>query len=88
MDIDKKTQEINMEQYKNLRSCFHKNLVEPILGEDYYNMACDVYNCDRITTEHLKREFDVKDKVIKTLNILFKISLLVNILFVANAIFK
>ena len=34
-------------QYVNLRDCFTTILVDPILGEDYYNYAQNVYECDR-----------------------------------------
>lgn len=45
-------------QYKNLRECMDKNLIDPILGTDYYNMEMDTYTCDELTTEDLKYVFD------------------------------
>lgn len=44
-------------QYENLRKEFNKNLVEPILGKDYYNMGMCTYSCDRFTTEDLAYKF-------------------------------
>ena len=38
--------------YKELRKNFNK-LTNEILGEDYYNMGVDTYNCDEETTEDL-----------------------------------
>lgn len=46
-------------QYENLRKCFSNNIIDPILGKNYYNLALDVYECDRMTSE------DVRDKFIE-----------------------
>lgn len=80
--------EIKELQYKNLREYFNKNLVNPILGEDYYNTAMDVYRCDELTTEHLKNEFDERDSCIKTYRNLFVLSLLVNLVFILMKVVK
>jgi hypothetical protein len=62
-------------QYDNLRSNFNENLVEPILGKDYYNMGHDVYQSDVCTTQDLKREFDKREKSIKKYKFLFHLFL-------------
>jgi len=41
---------VDILQYKNLRKCFNK-MVTKVLGKDYYNMAMDVYDADRICCE-------------------------------------
>lgn len=50
--------DIEKAQYENLRKCFNDNLVKPILGENYYNMGNDVYQSDKLTTEHIKYRYD------------------------------
>lgn len=45
-------------QYKSLRKNFRENLINPILGENYYNMGMDTYTCDEETTLDLKYRFD------------------------------
>ncbi len=52
---------IRLLQYDNLRENFNKNLVNPILGENYYNLGMDVYTADQFTIEDLKYEFDRKE---------------------------
>ena len=42
-------------QYQSLRKHFN-NLVSNVLGEDYYNMAMDVYDADRICCEDIARK--------------------------------
>ena len=42
-------------QYESLRNNFNK-LIDEVLGEDYYNMAMDVYDCDRICCEDISRK--------------------------------
>ena len=42
-------------QYQSLRNNFNK-LVDEVLGEDYYNMAMDVFEADRICCEDIARE--------------------------------
>lgn len=66
-------------QYKNLRDCFKVNLVNPILGKDYYNTAMDVYSCDKLTTEHLASEFSNVSNQAKFYRRLYLISFLVNV---------
>ena len=39
-------------QYKSLRENFN-TMVDKVLGDDYYNMAMDVYACDRICCEDI-----------------------------------
>lgn len=70
-DYTEDNKRIALLQYKSLRENFSKNLVTPILGKDYYNMANDVYTCDRMTTEDLLYEFN---KLKKT-NLIFKLIL-------------
>lgn len=45
---------IKILQYENLRSNFTK-MVDDVLGKDYYNMAMDVYDCDRICCEDITK---------------------------------
>ena len=39
-------------QYESLRKHFN-SMVTDVLGKDYYNMAMDVYDCDRICCEDI-----------------------------------
>jgi hypothetical protein len=80
--------EIKELQYENLRECFKKNLVNPILGDGYYNTAMDVYSCDALTTEHLKNEFNERESCIKRYRNLFVLSLLVNLVFILMKVIK
>lgn len=65
MDInymDVKTVEearVMLMQYQNLREHFQE-VVKHILGENYYNMGMDVYVCDELACEDIKRAFDEK----------------------------
>lgn len=43
---------IHMLQYRSLRKHFHA-MVDKILGDDYYNMAMDVYEADRVCCEDI-----------------------------------
>ena len=52
-DIDKKILE---QVYCNLRTNYTK-LTDEILGDDYYNTACDTYNCDDMICEDILQEF-------------------------------
>lgn len=51
---------IYKDHYENLRANWNK-LVREILGENYYNMSCDTYTCDKLTCE------DIISKKVKTL---------------------
>lgn len=42
-------------QYKSLRKFFHK-MVTDVMGEDYYNMGNDVYDCDQNSCEDVARK--------------------------------
>lgn len=42
---------------QNLRKNYDK-VTEHILGDDYYNMACDVYTCDDFTCNDLIEAYD------------------------------
>ncbi len=42
-------------QYQSLRKHF-SNLVTDVLGEDYYNMGMDVYECDQLCCEDIARK--------------------------------
>lgn len=74
-------------QYSNLRKCFNENLIKPILGEGYYNMAMDVYTCDEQTTLDLKRRYDIKNGQIEVFKALFTGSLLLNMLLILYELF-
>ena len=41
----------------NLRKNYHR-VTDHILGEDYYNMACDVYTCDDFCADDLIKAYD------------------------------
>ena len=42
-------------QYESLRENFSL-MIRDVLGKDYYNMAMDVYDCDRICCEDITRK--------------------------------
>jgi hypothetical protein len=42
-------------QYESLRKNFN-SMVDNVLGDDYYNMAMDVYEADRICCEDITRK--------------------------------
>ena len=42
-------------QYESLRKYFVK-MMHDVLGKDYYNMAMDVYDCDRICCEDITKK--------------------------------
>lgn len=46
---------VSMLQYKSLRNNF-KKMVDDVLGEDYYNMAMDIYDSDRICCEDITQK--------------------------------
>lgn len=46
---------IEMLQYKNLRKHFG-NLIQNVLGTDYYNEGMDVYTCDELTCRDLQNK--------------------------------
>lgn len=49
---NKEFDEISKMQYASLRKNFNK-LIRDVLGDDYYNMAMDVYDADRICCEDI-----------------------------------
>jgi len=69
---------IKLKQYENFRKCFNKNLIEPLLGKNYYNMGSDVYMADQLTTEDLKNKYDMIRSNVKLYKTLFTISLIIN----------
>jgi hypothetical protein len=75
-------------QYSNLRKCFRENLVHPILGEDYYNLAMDTYEADRITTEDLRCHFDGLKIACKIFKSLLAVSVIANIFMMGVLIFR
>lgn len=46
---------VKLLQYDSLRKNFHK-MVDDVMGKDYYNMANDVYDCDRICCEDITQK--------------------------------
>ena len=46
---------IGILQDESLRKNFQR-MVEDVLGKDYYNLASDVYDCDRICCEDITRK--------------------------------
>lgn len=62
--------EISKKQYLNFRKYFYEDLKTPILGEDYYNMACDSFICDMLMIKDLRSKYDkllYKNKVLSKL---------------------
>ena len=55
--MDKDRDRIRLLQYENLRKNFQE-LVDHVLGCGYYNLGADVYTCDKITCDDIKRAFD------------------------------
>lgn len=55
---EKDIKEIQLLQYENLRHFFNLNIVNKILGKDYYNMGQCAYSCDRLTTEDVVYKFE------------------------------
>jgi hypothetical protein len=45
---------VSLLQYASLREHFHA-MINDVLGDDYYNMAMDVYEADRICCEDVTR---------------------------------
>tara|TARA_R110001606_G_scaffold289137_1_gene437151 strand:+ start:1447 stop:1686 length:240 start_codon:yes stop_codon:yes gene_type:complete len=43
---------VSLLQYASLRKNFSK-MVDDVLGKDYYNMAMDVYGCDKECCVHI-----------------------------------
>lgn len=43
---------VSLLQYASLRKNF-SNMVDDVLGKDYYNMAMDVYGCDKECCIHI-----------------------------------
>lgn len=54
-------------QYENLRNNF-STMVNSVLGDDYYNLALDLYNSDRICCEDITRKAN-KTALQKLLNL-------------------
>ncbi len=46
---------VRLLQYESLRRNF-SNMVDAVLGRDYYNMGMDVYTCDEITCMHITQK--------------------------------
>lgn len=46
---------VSLLQHKSLRHNFQK-MVNDVLGKDYYNMAMDVYDSDRICCEDITQQ--------------------------------
>jgi hypothetical protein len=46
---------VKLLQYDSLRDNFNK-MVTDVLGDDYYNMAMDVYDADKICCEDITRK--------------------------------
>jgi hypothetical protein len=57
----KQIDKIRLLQYENLRKHFNK-LVKDVLGEDYYNLAMDVYTCDEQCCEDLRSKYKCNGK--------------------------
>ena len=52
-------------QYDNLRKCFD-NIIQEVLGENYYNMGMDIYTCDMLSSKDIIKAFNKnKRKYIK-----------------------
>lgn len=66
--------EIRMAQYSNLRANFN-SLVKYTLGDNYYNMAMDVYQSDIDCCDDIKMKFDIIKRETKIYKIAFWITL-------------
>lgn len=66
-------------QYKNLRYYFQK-LINNILGDNYYNMANDVYDCDEQCCEDIFNAFKYLKELLKYSRVLNFILLLIIVL--------
>lgn len=64
--------EINNSVYNNLRKNY-SDLVDTILGENYYNLYMDIYSNDDMIADDIKREFHD----LKLYKKMFKISLVI-----------
>ena len=65
--VDSKTLEdcrIRLLQYDNLRKLFSQ-LIDDVLGTNYYNMGMDVYTCDELTCKDLKDRLCKRDCLIR-----------------------
>lgn len=71
---------ISLLQYKNFRHSFNTYLKTPILGEDYYNLGMDTYNCDIFTCQDLKYKYDKLKSSRNTYAVITVILLIVNML--------
>lgn len=49
-------------QYDNLRKHF-ENMIADILGENYFNMGMDVYECDRLCCQDIIRAYHNKFRI-------------------------
>ena len=54
-----KDMESSILQYKNLRHYFNEMVIN-VLGDGYYNMGMDVYECDKETCEAITRRANRK----------------------------
>lgn len=52
------SQRIPLLQYAHLRLCFNQ-LIEVILGKDYYNLGLDVYSCDEVSCSDIASRCNV-----------------------------
>ena len=57
---------IPMLQYDSLRKNF-QNMVDDVLGKDYYNYGMDVYECDKQCCEDITRKAKKKTGFLKKL---------------------
>lgn len=72
-------------KYSNLRENFN-SLKNEVLGTEYYNMAMDVYECDRQIVKDMKRKFKYMKSDIKVLKIISVVSVIINILLIGGII--
>ncbi len=74
--------DIDRMQYINFRQCFNDLLLNPILGDDYYNMAMDVYQCDLQCCKDIKHKYDSLQQNMKMYRTLFIIMFIISLLLI------
>lgn len=74
-------------KYNNLRKNYSE-LTDTVLGEGYYNLAMDIYTCDNIVADDIKREFRYLKHDLKIYKRLFIISLIIIIALVIYIFIK
>lgn len=67
-------------EHMNLRKLLRDDLIDPILGEYYFNKGVDNFDQDRITIRDLKARYDAMKMSITIANVSLIISITMNVL--------